>query len=453
MANHQHSDSDRLTSHSVGDLSGKIIIPGDKSMSHRSLMLGSIAVGQTKISGLLRGADVLSTLAAMRALGVDITEDDSGEVIIHGVGSFGLRSPDAPLDLGNAGTGVRLLMGLVSGQPITATFIGDESLSVRPMRRITDPLALMGVGISTANGGLLPVTISGSDTPLAIDYTPKVASAQIKSAILLAGINARGTTIIREPHISRDHTESMLRHFGVSVSQEILDDGQHIVSLVGEQHLQAADILVPRDPSSAAFAMVAALITEGSDITLPAIGMNKQRTGLITTLMEMGGDITISNERVEGGEPIADLRVRSSALTGITVPPSRAASMIDEYPILCVAASTADGTTYMPGIAELRVKETDRIAVMADGLRANHVDVSETEDSMTVKGNRAAITGGTLIDSCHDHRIAMSFLTLGMISAAPITVSNIETIATSFPGFADLMNSAGADIRSQGADA
>ncbi len=436
-----------LTSFAASQLSGEGVIPGDKSMSHRALMLGSLAIGTTKVTGLLRGADVLSTLSAMQALGVEILDGDDGDITITGVGTFGLRAPSEPLDLGNAGTGVRLLMGLVAGQPITATFTGDDSLSKRPMRRITDPLELMGPEISVSEGGLLPVTITGTDTPLAVDYTPKVASAQIKSAILLAAINARGTTIIREPHISRDHTESMLRHFGVEISQEIADDGQHIVSMAGEQSLKAADILVPRDPSSAAFAMVAALITEGSDITLPAIGMNPQRTGLITTLIEMGGDITISNERVEGGEPIADLRIRSSTLKGITVPAERAASMIDEYPILSVAAAIAEGSTYMPGIAELRVKETDRISVTADGLRANGVDVSETEDSMTVIGNRDAITGGAIIDSCHDHRIAMSFLTLGMVSKVPITVSNIETIATSFPGFADLMNGLGADIR------
>ena len=421
-------------------------------MSHRALMLGSIAIGTTKVSGLLRGADVLSTLSAMQALGVDITENDSGDVIIKGVGTFGLRSPDAPLDLGNAGTGVRLLMGLVSGQPITSTFIGDESLSKRPMRRITDPLELMGPEISVSDGGLLPVTIKGTDAPLAVDYTPAVASAQIKSAILLAAINARGTTIVREPHISRDHTESMLRHFGVEVSQDILDDGQHIVKITGEQRLKAADIQVPRDPSSAAFAMVAALITQDSDITLPAIGMNKQRTGLITTLIEMGGDIEISNERVEGGEPLADLQIRSSQLKGITVPAERAASMIDEYPILSVAAAVAEGVTHMPGVAELRVKETDRISVTAEGLRANGVEVSETDDSMTVTGNRSAVTGGTTIDSCHDHRIAMSFLTLGMVSASPIAVTNIETIATSFPGFADMMNSLGANIQASNED-
>ena len=444
--------ADKLISYASHALSGQVDIPGDKSVSHRSLMLGGVAVGQTRVSGLLRGEDVLSTLNAMRALGVSITEEENGDVVIDGVGPYGLRAPEGDLDLGNAGTGVRLLMGLVAGQPLTATFTGDESLSVRPMRRITDPLGLMGADVTTAEGGLLPVTITGSETPLAIDYSPPVASAQIKSAILLAGLNARGTTIIREPHISRDHTESMLRHFGAEVSQEITDDGQHIVQLTGEATLRAADILVPRDPSSAAFAMVAALITKGSDITLPAIGMNPQRTGLILTLQEMGGDITLSNERVEGGEPVADMRVRSSALRAITVPAMRAASMIDEYPILSVAAAAAEGTTHMPGVAELRVKETDRISVMAEGLKKNGISVSETDDSMSVEGNRAAITGGVEIDSCHDHRIAMSFLTLGLISQKPITVSNIATIATSFPGFASLMTKMGADIRQPGAE-
>lgn len=438
--------SDILTSHAAGNLSGQVEIPGDKSTSHRALMLGSIAIGRTRISGLLGGEDVLATLQAMRALGVSITEGAS-DIIIDGVGTFGLRTPLAPLDLGNSGTGARLLMGLVAGQAISTTFIGDASLSMRPMRRITDPLGLMGADITTADKGLLPITIIGTNNPLAIDYAPPIASAQIKSAILLAGLNARGITTIREPHISRDHTESMLRHFGVDVVQDRRDDGQHVVSLLGEQSLQAADIVVPRDPSSAAFAIVAALITEGSDIILPAIGMSPQRTGLITTLQEMGGDITTANARIEGGEAVADLSVRSSQLKGIRVPPARAASMIDEYPILSVAAAVASGTTYFSGIAELRVKETDRIAVMADGLLANGVSVEQSKDSMTIIGNRAGIVGGAQIESCHDHRIAMSFLILGMVSAQPVAVSNIATIATSFPGFAEIMNKMGADIR------
>ena len=439
-----------LVSSATSGLTGQIDVPGDKSISHRSLILAGMAVGCTEIKGLLRGEDVLSTLRTMQHLGVTITDDtDNDTVRVEGVGTGGFISPEAPLDLGNAGTGVRLIIGAVAGQPITATFTGDASLSARPMRRITDPLAQMGaqIGYLPENDekGLLPVTITGANPVLPLAYAPRVASAQIKSAIMLAGLNARGDTVVTEPHISRDHTESMLRHFGVDVEQDILPDGRHQVTLSGEATLTAKDILVPRDPSSAAFAIVAALITPGSDITLPAIGLNPQRTGLIITLTEMGADITITNERLEGGEPVGDIRVRSSQLTGIEVPAERAASMIDEYPILSVAASCAEGRTFMPGVAELRVKETDRIAVMADGLKACGVSVTETPDSLTVNG-MSTITGGASIASQHDHRIAMSFLVLGMVSQTPVTVADTATIATSFPGFARLMNSAGAHI-------
>lgn len=412
--------------------------------------MGGMATGTTRISGLLRGEDVLSTLSAMRQLGVEII-DEGDDIVVHGVGTGGFISPETALDLGNAGTGVRLLMGAVAGQDITATFIGDESLSVRPMRRITDPLELMGAGVQyqpeLAERGFLPVTITGATPPLPLQFASKVASAQVKSAIMLAAVNARGQSIITEPHISRDHTESMLRHFGVEVEQIHHADRRHEIRLSGEAQLTAADIQVPRDPSSAAFAMVAALITPDSDITLPAISMNPQRTGLITTLCEMGGTIDITDERIEGGEAVADIRVRSSQLQGIEVPEERSASMIDEYPILAIAASTARGQTFMPGVAELRVKETDRIAVTAQGLAACGVDVTEQPDSLTVTGTDL-IAGGAEIASQHDHRIAMSFLTLGLVSKAAISVTDIETIATSFPGFAELMRGAGADVRS-----
>ena len=444
------ADKQILVSSAAGGLNGQMDVPGDKSISHRSLILAGMAVGRTNIKGLLRGEDVLSTLRAMQQLGVTIIDDaDTDSVSVDGVGTGGFISPEAPLDLGNAGTGVRLIMGAVAGQPITAIFTGDESLSARPMRRITDPLAQMGaqIGYQPENDekGLLPVTITGANPVLPLAYAPRVASAQIKSAIMLAGLNARGNTVITEPHISRDHTESMLRHFGVDVQQDILPDGRHQVTLGGEATLTAKDILVPRDPSSAAFAMVAALITPDSDITLPAVGLNPQRTGLITTLSEMGADIVITSERLEGGEPVGDIRVRSSQLTGIEVPAERAASMIDEYPILSVAAACAEGRTFMPGVSELRVKETDRISVMAEGLKACGVSVTETPDSLTVTGS-SAITGGACIASQHDHRIAMSFLVLGMVSQTPVTVVDTATIATSFPGFARLMNSAGAHI-------
>ena len=435
-----------LRSHKSDTLSGNFDVPGDKSISHRSMILSAIAIGRTRVSGLLEGDDVMATKQAMIDCGAQI-QKQGDDYIIDGVGMGGLTAPTKPLDLGNAGTGVRLLMGLIAGQSLSATFIGDASLSKRPMRRITDPLEEMGADVST-NDGKLPVTVTGLETPLPVTYAPKVASAQIKSAILLAGLRARGNTIVTEPHISRDHTEAMLRHFGVSVTQEILDDGAHRVTMTGGTDLIAKDILVPRDPSSAAFVMVAALITPNSDVTLPAVGMNPQRVGLITSLIEMGGDITLSNQRLEGGEEVADIRVRSSQLHGINVPPARAASMIDEYPILSVAASRATGTTMMSGVAELRVKETDRIAVMVEGLKACGVDVTEGDDFMSVTGQDTPITGGATINSQHDHRIGMSFLVLGMVTANPIQVDDVETINTSFPHFAEKMNKIGAQITS-----
>ena len=443
-----------LTAHEIlqsgqhSGLTGRFDVPGDKSISHRSLILGGLAIGTTKVTGLLEGEDVMATGRAMQALGASITRDEDGIWHVTGVGTSGLVAPESPLDLGNSGTGVRLLMGVVAGQPLTATFCGDASLSRRPMARVTDPLAAMGADITARDGDRLPVTIAGSQTPLAADHTSKVASAQIKSAVLLAALNARGTSIVREPTASRDHTEAMLRHFGATVRSRTDPDGTHIVELEGEATLTASDIIVPRDPSSAAFPMVAALITEGSDLTIPAVGMNPLRTGLIRTLREMGGDIEITGQRTEGGEDVADLRVRHSRLHGIDVPPARAASMIDEYPVLAVAATQAEGVTRMLGVEELRVKETDRIAVVADGIAAAGGNVAYDDHSMTVTGG--AISGGITIDSQHDHRIAMSFLTLGMVSAAPMTVSGCATINTSFPGFADSMNGCGAALRATG---
>ena len=444
------SQKQTLVSSVTSGLNGVLNVPGDKSISHRSLILSSMAIGQTKIRGLLRSEDVLSTLRAMQQLGVSVADDlDKNVIIVKGIGTCGFKSPDKPLDLGNSGTGVRLIMGALAGQPLTVSLTGDASLSARPMKRITDPLQQMGAQIAYLPGneekGLLPVTITGANPALPLSYATQVASAQIKSAIMLAGLNARGVTIVTEPCISRDHTESMLRHFGVEVEQQILTDGRHQVTLLGEVDLKAKNILVPRDPSSAAFAIVAALITPESDIILPAVGLNPQRIGLITTLIEMGADLDITNERLEGGEPVGDIHARSSKLNGIEVPAKRAASMIDEYPILSVAASCAQGRTYMPGIAELRVKETDRIAVMARGLKACGVNVNERTNSLTVIGQKQ-ITGGATIASQHDHRIAMSFLVLGMVSQQAVSVIDTETIATSFPGFATLMNGAGARI-------
>ena len=448
-------NSDVLRSQQVAALRGTIFVPGDKSISHRSLILGGLAIGKTCISGLLEGADVLATKNALIALGVGIERSKNGDWQVTGVGMNGMVSPSKPLDLGNSGTGVRLLMGVVAGHDITATFTGDASLSSRPMARITDPLTSMGARIISRDGQL-PVTITGSATPLACQHRSKVASAQIKSAILFAGLNARGTIQIIEPHESRDHSESMLRYFGANVEQIIADDGSHIISLQGEAVLHARQIKVPRDPSSAAFALVAALITPDSNVIIPGIGMNPLRTGLLDTLIEMGGSIERVNKRTEGGELIADLHVKSSQLHGIQVPAHRAATMIDEYPILSVAAAAASGTTDMRGVAELRVKETDRIKVMADGLRKCGVDVAYDDESMQVTGQMSRqvtgsqINGGVTIAAQNDHRIGMSFLTLGMIAAEPITVSGCATIETSFPGFAAKMSELGASITGVG---
>lgn len=437
---------DILRSSKVATLHGTIDVPGDKSISHRSLILGSLAVGETRISGLLEGADVLATKDALIALGANIQKTKEGEWRVDGVGLNGMMSPTRPLDLGNSGTGVRLLMGVVAGQEITATFVGDASLSNRPMGRIINPLSSIGANILSRDGQL-PVTIAGTTKPIARHHKSLVASAQIKSAILLASLNARGITEIIEPHASRDHTEAMLRCFGADIKQTTIDDERHIVKLQGEATLHARHIVVPRDPSSAAFAVVASLITQNSDVIIPNIGMNSLRTGLFETLIEMGGAIERLNEREVGGEMVADLRVTSSQLQGVNVPADRAASMIDEYPILAVAASSAFGTTFMSGIAELRVKETDRIKVMADGLRQCGVDVKYDNDSMQVTGGE--VSGGVTIAAQHDHRIAMSFLTLGAIATQPITVSGCSTIETSFPGFADRMSDLGAKIISE----
>ena len=435
---------DQLVSYRASPLLGTISIPGDKSISHRSLIFGSLAIGTTRVRGLLEGTDVMATKDALIALGVKISRDNDGLWHIFGVGLNGMISPVAPLDLGNSGTGARLLMGAVAGQKITATFCGDTSLSARPMGRIIDPLTKMGAKITSRDGGLLPITIQGTRSLLAAQHCSKIASAQIKSAILLAGLNARGATIVNEPSPSRDHSESMLRHFGASISQKVTENKSHRIKLADGATLRAADVIVPSDPSSAAFAIVAALMTPGSDIILNGIGMNPLRTGLITTLIEMGGNIKKSNHRTEGGETVADLRVKHSQLHGITVPPDRAASMIDEYPILSVAAANANGTTEMLGIAELRVKETDRIKAMADGLMRCGVKVEYDENSMRVKNS--TVNGGVTISAEHDHRIAMSFLTLGMNAKAPITVNGCATIETSFPGFASAMNQLGASL-------
>ena len=430
-------------------LSGNITVPGDKSVSHRALILGSIAVGETHVEGLLEGEDVLAAAAAMRALGAQISRDDAGLWTVIGCGVGGLHEPNQILDMGNSGTAVRLLMGLVGTQTFTSTFTGDESLNSRPMERVMDPLRQMGVQFTSRSGGRLPITVSGSDLIKPIEYELPVASAQVKSAILLAGLNAPGKTTVIEPQPTRDHSERMLRHFGAEVITENLDGGGVKITLTGQPELEARDITVPADISSAAFPIAAALIVPGSNLLIRNVGVNPLRAGLIKTLQEMGGKITIENSRGEDGEPLADLRVEASQLHGITVPASRAPSMIDEYPVLSVVATCATGTTHMEGLAELRVKESDRLAAMATGLAACGVQIEETEDSLTVHGSDQPIDGGALIAANLDHRIAMAFSVLGMVSLNPVTIDDGSPIATSFPGYIKLMNSLGARIETR----
>ena len=430
-------------------LSGNITVPGDKSVSHRALILGSIAVGETHVEGLLEGEDVLAAAAAMRALGAQISRDDAGLWTVIGCGVGGLHEPNQILDMGNSGTAVRLLMGLVGTQTFTSTFTGDESLNSRPMERVMDPLRQMGVQFTSRSGGRLPITVSGSDLIKPIEYELPVASAQVKSAILLAGLNAPGKTTVIEPQPTRDHSERMLRHFGAEVITENLDGGGVKITLTGQPELEGRDITVPADISSAAFPIAAALIVPGSNLLIRNVGVNPLRAGLIKTLQEMGGKITIENSRGEAGEPLADLRVEASQLHGITVPASRAPSMIDEYPVLSVVATCATGTTHMVGLAELRVKESDRLAAMATGLAACGVQIEETEDSLTVHGSDQPIDGGALIAANLDHRIAMAFSVLGMVSLNPVTIDDGSPIATSFPGYIKLMNSLGARIETR----
>ena len=430
-------------------LSGNITVPGDKSVSHRALILGSIAVGETHVEGLLEGEDVMAAAAAMRALGAQISRDDAGLWTVIGCGVGGLHEPNQILDMGNSGTAVRLLMGLVGTQTFTSTFTGDESLNSRPMERVMGPLRQMGAQFTSRSGGRLPITVSGSDLIKPIEYELPVASAQVKSAILLAGLNAPGKTTVIEPQPTRDHSERMLRHFGAEVITENLDGGGVKITLTGQPELEGRDITVPADISSAAFPIAAALIVPGSNLLIRNVGMNPLRAGLIKTLQEMGGKITIENSRGEDGEPLADLRVEASQLHGITVPASRAPSMIDEYPVLSVVATCATGTTHMVGLAELRVKESDRLAAMATGLAACGVQIEETEDSLTVHGSDQPIDGGALIAANLDHRIAMAFSVLGMVSLNPVTIDDGSPIATSFPGYIKLMNSLGARIETR----
>jgi 3-phosphoshikimate 1-carboxyvinyltransferase len=435
-----------LTARHGAPLTGRVRVPGDKSISHRALILGALAVGTSRISGLLQGEDVLNTAKAMRAMGARVERTGPGTWQVDGVGVAGFAAPYAPLDFGNSGTGCRLVMGAVAGCPITATFDGDASLRTRPMRRILDPLALMGAEAAmTAEGGRLPITLAGARDPLPIVYRTPVASAQIKSAVLLAGLAAPGDTTVIEFEASRDHTELMLRHFGAQLAS--VQDGDHgrKITLRGQPELHPADVTVPADPSSAAFPMVAATIVPGSDMLLADVMTNPLRTGLITTLREMGATIIAEETSGDGGEPMVGLRVRSAALGGVEVPAARAPSMIDEYPVLAVAASFAEGDTVMRGLKELRVKESDRLAATAQMLRVNGVAVDIDGDDLIVHG-RGHVPGGGLVATHMDHRIAMSALVMGRASDRPVKVDDTTFIATSFPGFADMMRRLGGDL-------
>ena len=440
-----------MTSCACGPLNGRAEVPGDKSISHRSLILGALSVGETKISGLLEGQDVLDTAKAMRAFGAEVTDLGEGNWSVHGVGVGGFAEPENIIDCGNSGTGVRLIMGVMATSPITATFTGDASLNGRPMARVIDPLSEFGCQSVGRKGGRLPMTLVGAADPVPVRYVVPVPSAQVKSAVLFAGLNAPGKTVVIEKEVTRDHTERMLAGFGAEITIEVTDEGR-VITLTGQPELKPQTIAVPRDPSSAAFPVCAAVIVPGSDVLVPGIGLNPTRAGLFTTLREMGADLTYENEREEGGEPVADLRARFSPdLHGIEVPVERAASMIDEYPVLSVVASFASGKTHMPGVKELRVKESDRIDAMATGLRANGVEVDEGPDWWSVHGlGHGNVKGGATCVSHLDHRIAMSFMIMGMAASNPVSLDDGGPIATSFPIFEGLMGGLGADIRRDG---
>jgi 3-phosphoshikimate 1-carboxyvinyltransferase len=435
-----------LEARAGGPLTGTARVPGDKSISHRALILGALSVGETRISGLLEGEDVINTARSMRVLGAKVERTGAFAWTVHGVGVAGFAQPVAPLDFGNSGTGCRLVMGAVAGCPITAVFDGDASLRSRPMRRVLDPLALMGAHVTAGGeGGRLPLTLEGARHPVPIVYKTPVASAQIKSAVLLAGLAAPGVTTVIEQEASRDHTELMLKHFGAEIVTE--PEGRHgrRISLTGEPELHGAAVIVPADPSSAAFPIVAALVVDGSDIVLPEVMTNPLRTGLFTTLREMGAFIEESDKRGDAGEPMAQLRVRGSKLRGVEVPPERAPSMIDEYLVLAVAASFAEGTTIMRGLQELRVKESDRLEATAAMLRVNGVKVEISGDDLIVEG-RGHVPGGGLVATHMDHRIAMSALVMGLAADKPVKVDDTAFIATSFPDFVPMMRSLGAEF-------
>ena len=441
-----HGQAQPMTAHRSGPLKGKAEVPGDKSISHRALIFGAMAVGETTITGLLEGQDVLDTAKAMRAFGAEVARTGEGAWSVHGVGVGGFAEPADVIDCGNSGTGVRLIMGCMATTAMTATFTGDASLRKRPMGRVTDPLSLFGTITYGRSGGRLPMTVIGAAHPVPVRYATPVASAQVKSAILLAGLNAPGETVVVEREATRDHSERMLVGFGAAVHVERTSEGS-VITLTGQPELRPQSVAVPRDPSSAAFPVCAALIVEGSDIFVPGVSQNLTRNGLYVSLLEMGADIVFESPREEGGEPVADLRVKFSSLNGIEVPPERAPSMIDEYPILSVVACFATGTTVMRGVKELRVKESDRIDAMARGLEACGIRIEEDEDSLTVHGmGPGGAPGGGTANSRLDHRIAMSFLILGMAARNAVSVDDASPITTSFPGFVPLMRGLGATI-------
>ena len=442
-----HGDAIPMTARKSGPLTGTASVPGDKSISHRALIFGAMAVGETRVTGLLEGQDVLDTARAMRAFGATVTQHGAGDWSVQGVGVGGFTEPADVIDCGNSGTGVRLIMGTMATTAMTATFTGDASLRKRPMGRVTDPLSLFGTQAFGRKGGRLPMTVVGAAAPKAVRYTLPVASAQVKSAILLAGLNVPGETVVIEREPTRDHSERMLLGFGAALTVEKTAEG-NVITLTGRPSLRAQSVAVPRDPSSAAFPVCAALIVEGSDILVPGVSQNLTRNGLYITLVEMGAEIEFQNPRTEGGEPVADLRVRfSDAMRGIEVPPERAPSMIDEYPILSVVASFATGRTVMRGVKELRVKESDRIDAMARGLEACGVKVEEDEDTLIVHGmGPGGMPGGAVCQTHIDHRIAMSFLIAGMAARKPVSVDDGSPIATSFPIFEGLMQGLGADV-------
>jgi 3-phosphoshikimate 1-carboxyvinyltransferase len=428
----------------AGPLKGRIRVPGDKSISHRSIMLGALAVGETRVTGLLEGEDVLATAAAMRAMGATVERQTDGEWRIHGVGVGSLLQPAGALDMGNSGTSTRLLMGLVASHPISATFIGDASLSKRPMGRVIDPLSLMGADFTASPGGTLPLTVRGASPAVPVTYRLPVASAQVKSALLLAGLNTPGITTVIEPVPTRDHSERMLKGFGADLSVEVEADGTRIITIRGEAELRPQVIDVPGDPSSAAFFIVAALLVPGSDLVIENVGLNPTRAGLIEVLRDMGGQIEELNRREVGGEPVADLQVRHSALTGIAVDPAIAPSMIDEFPILFVAAALASGTTTTSGLDELRVKESDRLSVMAAALAAAGARVEEREDGLIIHGTAGdplpGTAQGSAIATHLDHRIAMAMAIAGLASRGGVEVDDTRPIATSFPVFEALLD-------------